>query len=360
LTATRPASRLDVSTRLGTDDVAAVIDLLDAVTDADGVHPLSEHVMLHLSYGGDTDARHLLASQDGRLVGYGHIDVTDTVEGSAAELAVHPDARRRGIGRMIVARMIDETPDGRLRLWAHGQHPGAAALARDLGFHRERVLWQMRRSLFTSLPAPELPEGIRLRTFVPGQDEQAWTEVNNRAFADHPDQGHWSIEEIRTREQEPWFDPQGFLLAERVSIERSEERSELDSQRVSIERSEERSELDSQRVSIERSEERSELDSQRESGELVGFHWTKVHGGKNTDNGHVHEPIGEVYVVGVDPAAQGTGLGPALTLAGLRHLRSRGLSQAMLYVDESNTRAIALYERLGFARWDTDVCFVRS
>jgi len=328
LTATRPASRLDVSTRLDTDDVAAVIDLLDAVTDADGVHPLSEHVMLHLRYGGDTDARHLLASQDGRLVGYGHIDVTDTVEGSAAELAVHPDARRRGIGRMIVARMIDETPDGRLRLWAHGQHPGAAALARDLGFHRERVLWQMRRSLFTSLPVPELPEGIRLRTFVPGQDEQAWTEVNNRAFADHPDQGHWSIEEIRTREQEPWFDPQGFLLAERVSIERSEERSELD--------------------------------SQRESGELVGFHWTKVHGGKNTDNGHVHEPIGEVYVVGVDPAAQGTGLGPALTLAGLRHLRSRGLSQAMLYVDESNTRAIALYERLGFARWDTDVCFVRS
>lgn len=312
MTSTRPAPQLDVSARLDPDDIAAVLELLDAVTDADGVRPLSEHVMLHLRYGGDADARHLLASDDDRLVGYGHIDVTDTVEGSAAELAVHPEARRHGIGRMIVTRMIEETPDGRLRLWAHGQHPAAAALAHDLGFQRERVLWQMRRSLFTSLPAPELPDGIRLRTFVPGQDEQAWTEVNNRAFADHPDQGHWGIEEIRTREREPWFDPAGFILAERAS------------------------------------------------GELIGFHWTKVHGGKNTDHGHVHEPIGEVYVVGVDPSAQGLGLGPALTLAGLRHLRSTGLSQAMLYVDESNTRAIALYERLGFTRWDTDVCFVKS
>jgi len=336
-----PAVRLDVSHRLGPDDIAAVLALLDAVTDSDGVRPLSEHVMLHLRYGGDSAACHLLAraagdqragDQQGWLVGYGHIDVTDAVEGPAGELAVHPDARHRGVGRAIVTRMLDETLDGRLRLWAHGQLPDAATLARGLGFHRERVLWQMRRSLFTSLPVPDLPEGIRLRSFVPGQDERAWTEVNNRAFADHPDQGQWSLEEIRIREREPWFDPAGFILAERVSIERSEERSELG--------------------------------APRESGEIIGFHWTKIHGGAtgetDSHHGHVHEPIGEVYVLGVDPAAQGLRLGPALTLAGLRHLRSRGLSQAMLYVDEANTRAIEMYQRLGFTRWDVDVCFVRS
>ncbi len=318
--------RLDVSSRLGPEDIASVQALLDAVSDADGVSPLSEHVMLHLRYGGDTDGRHLLARQVdgsqtvGRLLGYGHIDVTDAVEGSAAELTVHPEARRRGIGRALVARILQETPDGRLRLWAHGKNSDAAALARSLGFHRERVLWQMRRSLYATIPAPDFPDGIAVRTFVPGQDEQAWTEVNNRAFADHPDQGRWGIDEIRTREQEPWFDPAGFILAER---------SQLDNQRVSV-------------------------------TQLVGFHWTKVHGRTNSQDGHVHEPIGEVYVVGVEPSARGLGLGPALTLAGLRHLRSRGLSQAMLYVDESNTKAIALYERLGFTRWDTDVCFVTS
>ncbi|MGB9378504.1 MAG: mycothiol synthase [Mycobacteriales bacterium] len=317
MTATRPEARLEVSARLGPDEVTAVLALLDAVTEADGVSPLSEHVMLHLRYGGDTDARHILAREtdegrQDRLVGYGHIDPTDKVEGSAAELAVHPAARRHGVGRSIVARMIDESPDGRLRLWAHGQHPGASKLAHELGFERERILWQMRRSLFSPIPAPHVPDGIRLRTFVPGQDERAWTEVNNRAFAEHPDQGHWGIEEIQTREQEPWFDPAGFILAE------------------------------------------------RDTGELVGFHWTKVHGGKSSHNGHVHEPIGEVYVVGVDPSARGLGLGATLTLAGLRHLRSLGLSQAMLYVDESNTTAIKLYDGLGFTRWDIDVGFVRG
>jgi mycothiol synthase len=318
-----PGIELEVSPRLTAASVAAVTELVDAVTDADGVRPLSEHVMLHLRYGGDPEARHLLvrdhsAGQGDNLVGYAHIDVTDAVDGSAAELAVLPEARGHGLASAMVERLLAETPDGRLRLWAHGQHPAAAALARRLGFRRERVLWQMRRSLFAPLPAPALPEGISLRPFVPGQDEQAWTEVNNRAFADHPDQGRWGIEEVRTREREPWFDPAGFLLAER--------------------------------------------DSDRS---IVGFHWTKVHGGGREGAGdgragHMHEPIGEVYVVGVDPSARGLGLGRALTLAGLRHLRSRGLAQAMLYVDESNTTAIRVYDRLGFTRWDTDVCFARD
>jgi mycothiol synthase len=308
--------RIDVLRRLSPAEVAAVLEVLDEVTDADGVRPLSEHVTLHLRYGGDSDARHLLARDGDRLVGYAHIDPSDAVAGSSAELAVRPDARGHGVGGVLVQRLLAEAPDGRLRLWAHGQQPAAAALARRWGFRRERVLWQMRRSLFAPLPPPKLPAGIVLRSFVPGRDEQEWTEVNNRAFADHPDQGHWDIAEVRTREQEPWFDPAGFLIAARES-----------------------------------------------DGSMAGFHWTKVHGGgpDHPDAGdHVHEAIGEVYIVGVDPSAQGIGLGPALTLAGLRYLRLRGLPQAMLYVDESNPRAIAVYERLGFTRWDTDVSFARD
>ncbi len=304
-------TELDLVARLSTAEVTGVVELVNEVTDADGVLPLSEHVMLHLRYGGDTGARHLLARTGGRVVGYGHIDMSDAVAGAAAELAVRPDARGQGVGGAMVQRLLAEAVDGRLRLWAHGQQPAAAALARHWGFRRERVLWQMRRSLFAPLPAPSFPPTITVRAFVPGRDERAWTEVNNRAFADHPDQGRWGIEEIRIREQEQWFDPAGFLIAE------------------------------------------------RDDGSIAGFHWTKVHGGSvGTD--HPHEAIGEVYIVGVDPSAQGLGLGPALTLAGLRHLRSRGLAQAMLYVDESNSRAITVYERLGFSRWDTDVCFARD
>jgi mycothiol synthase len=306
-------TRLVVQKHLSPADVDEVRRLLEKVTTVDGTPPLSDHVMLHLPGGGDSDVRHVLVREDGRLVAYAHLDVTDQLAGPSGELMVHPDHRNQGIGRAIAAELVAQSPDGRLRLWAHGEHPGAEAMARAGGFVRSRVLWQMRRPLTTPLPPAVLPEGIALRTFVVGQDEQAWTEVNNRAFAEHPDQGGWSVDEVMVREREPWFDPAGFFLAFR------EDR-------------------------------------------LVGFHWTKVHGAHHDhdDEDHAHELLGEVYVVGVDPSEQGHGLGPALTLVGLHHLKDTGLASVLLYVDEKNTNAIRVYERLGFTRHSTDVCFSRS
>ena len=310
---TRPAAP-EVLGRLEPADVAGVKALVERATASDGTAPLSEHVLLHLPRGGDEEVRNLLVRGDGgAIVAYAHLDVTDAVEGSSAELVVDPSVRGRGLGRAITEAVLAETPDGRLRLWAHGDRPEAAALAASLGFRRSRVLLQMRRPLSAPLPEVVLPEGVRLRTFRPGQDEPAWTELNNRAFAGHPDQGGWAVEEVRLREQEPWFDPQGFFLAERTEDGRTR---------------------------------------------LVGFHWTKVHGGHLPDEPHEHPdgtahahdhphhdhpPIGEVYIVGVDPSEQGRGLGPALTLTGLHSLQQRGLSDVLLYVDESNQPAVKTY-----------------
>ena len=306
-----PPSAPAVRTRLDPDQVRAVRALVDRVELADGSSPLSEHVLLHLPTGGDADVRHLLVQDGDALVGYAHLDVTDPVAGSSAELAVAPEARRHGIGRTLVAELLAQTPDGRLRVWAHGEHPAAAVLAGAMGLSRSRVLFQLRRSLVDPLPPVTVPEGVSIRTFRVGEDEQAWTALNNRAFADHPDQGGWGLEEIELRKAEPWFDPAGFFLAEH-------------------------------------------------DGRLVGFHWTKVHGGRDAHDGHDHPPIGEVYIVGVDPSEQGRGLGPALTLLGLHSLRDRGLTSVLLYVDESNTAAVRVYERLGFTRHATDVCYSKG
>src|SRR6478672_4934030 len=166
-----------VRSRLTDDEVTAVRRLVDDVRKADGVGPLSEHVMLHLPRGGDADVRHLLTYDDQRLTGYAHLDVTDEVEGSSAELAVHPDARHHGIGRALVTTLLTLSPDGRLRLWAHGEHPAAGALARSMEFTRSRVLWQMRRPLKDPLPDVQLPEGVDVRTFEVGADEEQWTSI---------------------------------------------------------------------------------------------------------------------------------------------------------------------------------------
>lgn len=324
--------------RLADSEVDAVSALVERVTAADGIAPLSEHVLLHLRRGGDTDVRHILACEHGNLVGYAHLDVTDAVAGSSAEVAVDPEHRRRGVGQGLVRRAVAESPDGRLRLWSHGEESGAAPLAASLGFRRSRTLFQMRRSLLTALPTPVWPEGVRLRSFLPGIDDDEWVALNARAFVDLPDQGGWTVDDLRVRMREPWFDPEGFLVA---------------------------------------------VEDGPEGERMIGFHWTKVHGADHHhahDHGddehdhahtdhepdhdhheaghhHGHEPIGEVYVVGVDPDHQGRGLGRALTLVGLQHLRTRGLTDAMLYVDSRNTSAVALYESLGFALWDTDVEF---
>lgn len=315
--------------RLEPTEVAEVSDLLDRVTEHDGLRPLSEHVWLHVKEGGEEQGLHVLSRDpEGALIGYAHLDITDEVEGASAELMVDPGHRRRGIGTGLIKHLQAITPDPRLRLWAHGGQGGAGDLAARMGFRRARSLWQMRRSLYAPLPRVALPEGVEIRPFRPGVDEDAWLTANARAFPHLPDQGSWSRADLDRRLREPWFSPEGFLLAWR-------------------------------------------------EGRLVGFHWTKVHGGDlrghTHDDGHAHPhddphehthahqhaPIGEVYVVGVDPDERGSGLGRALTLAGLHHLRTLDLDQAMLYVDAVNAPAIALYEGLGFARWDTDVMYQR-
>jgi mycothiol synthase len=195
-----------------------------------------------------------------------------------------------------------------VRIWAHGDLPAAARLAAGAGFARVRALYQMRRSLRVPVPEPRLPEGITLRAFVPGTDEDEWLAVNAAAFASHPEQGAWTRTELEHREAQPWFDPAGFFLAVR-------------------------------------------------NGRVAGFHWTKIHGQRQDAGAGPDGRTGEVYVVGVHPREQGTGLGRALTLAGLAYLRAQEIPEVMLYVDGENTAAIRLYESLGFAHTGTDVMY---
>jgi mycothiol synthase len=295
---------IETRTVLAASDAQAVRALAAQAAQVDGVAPLSEQTLLRLD---DPQAKvlHLVARTAGApsaegLVAYAQQDISEPASG-AAELVVNPAARRRGLATQLAHRLAGTDGGRSVTIWAHGDLPAAAALAERLGFARSRVLLQLRRSLGERLPDPRWPEGVRVRTFVPGQDEQAWLAVNNAAFASHPEQGRWTLRDVEQREASDWFDPDGIFLAERA-------------------------------------------------GALIGFHWTKVHLDENP-------PIGEVYIVGVRPHDSGQGIGPALTLAGLHHLRERGLDQVMLYVDEDNQPAVKTYERIGFTRFAADVLY---
>ncbi|MEU1816444.1 mycothiol synthase [Streptomyces roseifaciens] len=277
-------------------------DVLRLVTEAaavDGQPAVSEQGRLQLK-GRRPGVRHvLLRTDDGELVGYGQLEDSDPVEAPAGELVVHPSCRGRGHGRALGSALLHESGK-RLRIWAHGGHPAARHLAQVLGLSLFRELRQMRRPLHDlDLAEPVLPPGVTVRTFRPGEDDTEWLAVNAAAFAHHPEQGSLVQRDLDDRKAAGWFDPKGFFLAEK-------------------------------------------------DGRIVAFHWTKV---------HAEEGLGEVYVLGVAPGAQGGGLGKSLTAIGLRHLAGQGLPTAMLYVDADNAAAVAVYEGLGFQIHETDLMY---
>ncbi|MGY4709499.1 mycothiol synthase [Mycolicibacterium sp. CBM1] len=276
--------------------------LIDAAARADGVAPVGEQVLRELPHA---RTGHLLAGDDASGV-RGYLNLTPGRDGADAmgELVVHPDARRRGLGTALL-RAATEESGGRIRFWAHGTRPAAQAVAEALGMTVKRELLQMQRSL-RDLPDVVVPDGIRIRTYAGPVDDPALLRVNNAAFSWHPEQGGWTESDLDERRNEAWFDPGGLFLAFDAG-----------------------------------------------TGGLLGFHWTKIHPDEFG--------LGEVYVVGVDPAEQGRGLGRVLTLVGVSHLAQR-LGEAeepvvMLYVEADNTAAVRTYDRLGFAVSSTDTAY---
>lgn len=280
------------------EDIAEVDRMLDRVSAADGVSSLSEHTYLHLRAGGGGEDRHGLVRVDDRIVGYAFVSADDD---PVAEFLVDPGMRGRGLGAAMLAEILD-VGGPRVRIWAHGQLPAAETIAMAAGMQPVRHLCRYTRSL-TDLPDVPLPPGVTVRPFQSG-DAAAWLVLNAEAFVDLPDQGSWTRADLEERLAQPWFDPEGFLLA-------------------------------------------------FDDDGLVGFHWTKVHGGA----AHPHDSTGEVYVLAVADRSRGTGLGSALTALGLHYLQGLGLATVMLYVDLQNTAGVSMYQRLGFACADCDVQF---
>lgn len=294
---------LDIKRQMHTDDIAVVRDLIRDAERADGHRPLSDHLWLDLVDGGREGFAGLVAWEPGHEHPVAYAQISKGHDSFSLELVVHPHHRYEMhlLGPELLETAIREVAEcggGHLHWWVFEPTIGHEEVARNVGLRPGRKLLQMRRSL----PLPSSGETLEVRSFETGRDEIAWLDVNNRAFAHHPEQGGWDMETLRSRMAQPWFDPSGFLV------------HEID-------------------------------------GRLAGFCWTKI-------DPEIDPDLGEIYVVAVDPDFHGLGLGTALVIAGLADLSRRGINEAMLFVDAENEPAVAMYERLGFRVTRTDRAFV--
>jgi mycothiol synthase len=315
-----------------------ILELIETAARIQGHRPVGEHKYAHLKVGarswvglmaydkgsgeapndkGSGEAPNAQRSGNAQnkkdlLVGYAHTrwNAAGDRPRVAVEVVVHPD----WYGSQVARALLEETRSvlaraggGLLYLWVHRVEDARATLAAKLGFTIQRELAFMTRPLRTRHQDVAFPEGVTVRAYREGIDDEEFLRVNNAAFEGHPENGGWDAAEFAERRSRDWFDPEGLLMAWR-------------------------------------------------DDELLGFHWTKWHA-HDTDAIPAHQPVGEVYVLAVHPSAQGIGLGRALLVAGLQHLYDRGCAEAVLYVDCASTGAVALYESEGFTTAYREVCY---
>jgi len=287
----------------------SVLALIKAAHDFDGTPPIAEHVLLHLRHGGDKSDSHLVIEENKEVIAYAHLDTTDLVAGPSVEAVVHPQHRGKGLGALILKEALKICGD-KTRIWSHGDLPAAKAIAASLKLERIWSNLLMSKSLGEIQP---VTSKYPIRTFISGLDNQAFLDLNNKVFANYPDQGGWSEDDLKVRVNESWFDGKGFFVAE-------------------------------------------------DRGELIGFCWTKIHGAHthshtDGDDDHEHEALGEIYVLAVNPDYKGQGIGRDLTITGLNYLKYQGLNNVMLYVGVENKPAFKLYKSLGFNEFGSDVMY---
>jgi mycothiol synthase len=284
----------------------------EAAAAVDGYRPFNEQALLDLASGRRTPI--LIQSDDvphhapvgAAIVGDGELD-----------LVIAPRFRGNGHATRALPGLLADL-SGPLTAWSHGDHPAARNLAVQFRFVAARTLLQLRLS---PIPVTGTPNGsgtgsgtdggigagigaVMIEPFRPGPDDADWVALNALVFADHPEQGALTLDDLAARQAEPWFNPHDFLIA------------------------------------------------RDESGRMIGYNWLKVEPGTRAE-------AGEIYVIGIHPEVAGRGLGRTLMNAGFRRLAERGIEAADLYVDADNRPAVHLYRALGFTEVTVDVQYRR-
>ena len=292
---------------MNTADIQNISGLLADAERADGVRPLSDHLWLDLRQGGRPGFIGLIATEEGHDHPVAYCQLSRGNDSWSLDLVVHPHHRydMAIIGRELMTSALEVVKTeggGHVHWWVFEASQLHRELAREFELQQSRELLQLRVALPLAPSVAMRADSLITRSFDFSRDAQNWLDTNNAAFAQHPEQGAWEIDVLRSRIAEPWFDANGFFIHDINS-------------------------------------------------ELAAFCWTKL----QTDTSPL---LGEIYVIAVHPSFTGRGLGSAITVAGLNYLSKAGAEVGMLFVDSTNTAAIAMYNALGFVAHHTEIAFV--
>lgn len=306
--------------------------LATTVKNEDGFGAFDEQTLLNLDSVGA--AEYLLITTDGDPAAgepqaeSGPHSQSETGEGTVVgaairdvrngnvELAVAPSHRSRGLGRRLL-RAARERFAGS-SLWAHGTLPPAQVLAETEGLTATRSLLVMTRPLVGVVNRSDLENAIpnwSIRPIDPEADLEVFTSLNEAAFANHPEQGQLTIDDMRQRFSQDWFDPELLLLVHPKHTDDQNDIADGASMSVSVAAA-----------------------NGFNGDKPLAFLWLKPQS----------KTVVELYVLGVHPKIQGQGLGGTLSDLMLKIMRSHGFQQAILYVDLDNEPAVRSYRRAGF------------
>lgn len=308
--------KFDIKRNMTPQNIAEVMQLLDAVEKADNRKPLNDHLWIDLRQGGRPGFAGLTARHQHTGQPIAYCQLSRGNDSWALDLVVDPQHRKDTLelGTALLGeatKIISEEGGGHVHWWVFGATPEHNELATRINLHTGRILLQMHVSLPLVQQVIATTRRVATQSFRVGIDEDAWLTVNNRAFSSHSEQGGWTKQLLQSRQSEKWFNPNGFLL---YFSSNNDEPTPI-------------------------------------APALAAFCWTKID--RDSD-----PKIGEIYVIAVDPQFHGQGLGKSLTVAGLNYLTSAGATSGMLFVDEDNTAAIATYTKLGLTIRDRGQAFV--